>query len=102
MFSLIRSLFFLLLILVAGVFLVPAINASVAGMFWFLFKVSTIIYMLIWFRGTFPRFRYDQLMNFGWRWMIPLALANIIVTAIVCYLVRGSSPPAPLAWLGRW
>jgi hypothetical protein len=61
----------LLLILVAGIFAVPAINGPVSGMFWFLFKVSTIIYTLIWFRGTFPRFRYDQLMNIGWKIAIP-------------------------------
>ena len=37
--------------------------------------------MYIWFRATFPRFRFDQLMDLGWKWMIPLALANIAVTA---------------------
>jgi lipopolysaccharide export LptBFGC system permease protein LptF len=42
--------------------------------------------MYIWFRATFPRFRFDQLMDLGWKWMIPLALANIAVTAIVVLL----------------
>jgi NADH-quinone oxidoreductase subunit H len=36
----------------------------------------------IWFRATFPRFRFDQLMDLGWKWMIPLALGNIVVTAV--------------------
>ena len=39
--------------------------------------------MYVWFRATFPRFRFDQLMDLGWKWMIPLALGNIFVTGIV-------------------
>ena len=39
--------------------------------------------------GTFPRYRFDQLMDLGWKWLIPLALANIIVTGLVVLLVRG-------------
>jgi len=57
-----------LLLLGAGlVFLIPQFNNAAIGVFWFLFKVALIIYLLIWFRGTFPRFRYDQLMNIGWK-----------------------------------
>jgi NADH-quinone oxidoreductase subunit H len=73
----------LLLVLVGGVFLIPAINAPVSGMFWFLFKVSTIIYTLIWFRGTFPRFRYDQLMNIGWKIAIPVGMAAVVINALL-------------------
>jgi len=73
----------LLLVLVAGVFAIPAINAPVSGMFWFLFKVSTIIYTLIWFRGTFPRFRYDQLMNIGWKIAIPVGMAAVVINAVL-------------------
>jgi NADH-quinone oxidoreductase subunit H len=40
----------------------------------------------VWFRATFPRFRFDQLMDLGWKWMIPLSLANIVVTALVVLL----------------
>ena len=46
-------------------------------------KVLAFLLVYVWFRGTFPRFRFDQLMDLGWKWMIPLALANICVTAIV-------------------
>jgi NADH-quinone oxidoreductase subunit H len=49
----------------------------------FFTKVMTFMMIYIWFRATFPRFRFDQLMDLGWKWMIPLALANIFVTALV-------------------
>ena len=47
---------------------------------WFLIKVWVIVFILIWMRATFPRIRYDQLMNMGWKALIPVALLNIIVT----------------------
>jgi len=53
------------------------------GLFIFVAKVMTFMLVYIWFRATFPRFRFDQLMELGWKFMIPLALANIFVTAIV-------------------
>src|SRR5579871_3224329 len=73
----------LLLILVALVFVVPAVNHAVIGLFWFLFKVAVIIYLLVWFRGTFPRFRYDQLMNIGWKYMIPIGMGAVLVNALL-------------------
>jgi len=48
----------------------------------FFTKVMCFLFMYIWFRATFPRFRFDQLMDLGWKYMIPLALANIFVTGI--------------------
>lgn len=55
---------------------------------WFLFKVYAILFFYIWIRATLPRLRYDQLMGFGWKVMIPLALANIVVTSAVAYALR--------------
>jgi NADH-quinone oxidoreductase subunit H len=62
----------------------------IPGVFWFLLKVYAILFFFIWIRGTLPRLRYDQLMNFGWKIMIPLALANILVTGTVLFLIRGA------------
>jgi NADH-quinone oxidoreductase subunit H len=51
--------------------------------FWFVVKVLAFIFLYIWIRGTLPRFRYDQLMAFGWKFLLPLALANIVLTSLV-------------------
>ncbi len=55
---------------------------------WYLIKVFVLIFVIIWLRGTYPRLRYDQLMKFGWKFLIPLSFVNIFVTAIVILLVR--------------
>jgi NADH-quinone oxidoreductase subunit H len=73
----------LLLVLIAAVFAIPAVNTAIIGLFWFLFKVSVVIYLMIWFRGTFPRYRYDQLMNIGWKVMIPVGMAAVVVNALL-------------------
>jgi len=72
-----------LLVLVGAIFIVPPANAAVIGLFWFLVKVSVIVYMMIWFRGTFPRYRYDQLMNIGWKVAIPVGMAAVLVNAVL-------------------
>lgn len=51
-------------------------------MVWFLLKVSFFIWLFMWFRFTFPRYRYDQLMSIGWKVLLPLSLANILVSGI--------------------
>jgi NADH-quinone oxidoreductase subunit H len=63
--------------------LIPGVLPAVQGMFWFLLKVTLGLYTFIWIRFTLPRYRYDQLMRIGWQWLIPLAIANVIVTGIV-------------------
>jgi len=60
----------------------PAILQSLLPIFWFGLKVFVFIFLYIWVRGTLPRFRYDQLMAFGWKFLLPLALVNLIATAI--------------------
>jgi len=54
----------------------------------FLVKVSIILYIYFWLRWTLPRFRYDQLMDIGWKWLIPSALINIALSAIAIFLVQ--------------
>jgi NADH-quinone oxidoreductase subunit H len=61
---------------------VPALAflALVPGWIWFLLKVFCFLYLFLWIRATLPRYRYDQLMRLGWKVLIPLAIANVIVT----------------------
>jgi NADH-quinone oxidoreductase subunit H len=54
----------------------------------FLLKIFGFLFLYIWVRGTLPRFRFDQLMNFGWKFLLPLALANVILTIIVVYFLN--------------
>jgi NADH-quinone oxidoreductase subunit H len=62
--------------------------AWVEGVAWFTVKVYFFLFLFFWLRATLPRLRYDQLMRFGWKVMLPLALGNIVITAIVVYFLR--------------
>jgi NADH-quinone oxidoreductase subunit H len=62
------------------------ISLGIPGVFWFLLKTYFLIFVIMWVRWTFPRVRFDQLMNFSWKVMIPVSLANLIVTAVVIKL----------------
>lgn len=88
-----------ILVLVAGLVAIPVVLNAVQGIFWFSVKILLFLYAFIWYRGTFPRYRYDQLMNVGWRVMIPLALANLIVTAILRYWLSAHGAASPTAGL---
>jgi len=65
-----------------GLLNTPVCNA-IFPVCWFVVKVFSFLALYIWVRGTLPRFRYDQLMGFGWKFLLPLAMANIIVTSFV-------------------
>jgi NADH-quinone oxidoreductase subunit H len=54
----------------------------------FLAKTGVLLYLYFWFRWTFPRYRYDQLMDLGWKWMIPASLLNVTLTAIAVFVVQ--------------
>ncbi len=58
------------------------------GWLWFTAKVVMMIYVFMWFRWTFPRIRVDQLMSFGWKGLLPLALVNVVVTGIGIYIAQ--------------
>ncbi|APA91862.1 MULTISPECIES: NADH-quinone oxidoreductase subunit NuoH [Myroides] len=62
--------------------------ANVIGIFALFVKICFFIFVYMWVRWTLPRFRYDQLMNLGWKSLIPLALLNLVITAIVILLVK--------------
>ncbi len=53
------------------------------GLIWFVIKVYVLIFVIIWVRWTFPRLRFDQLMNFAWKFMIPVAMLNLMITAVL-------------------
>jgi NADH-quinone oxidoreductase subunit H len=57
------------------------------GWMWFLIKLVAFLFFYIWIRATFPRLRYDQLMSFGWKVLLPIALLNLAVTAVVLTLM---------------
>jgi NADH-quinone oxidoreductase subunit H len=55
----------------------------IPGFIWFVLKVGFFIYFFIWLRGTYPRYRYDQLMRLGWKVFIPVSIANLLVTGLL-------------------
>jgi NADH-quinone oxidoreductase subunit H len=59
----------------------PVVGAILA-IFWFVVKILFFLLLYIWVRGTLPRFRYDQLMSFGWKFLLPVAILNILATAL--------------------
>ena len=61
----------------------PPLLQSILPTLWFVAKVFVFLFIYIWVRGTLPRFRYDQLMAFGWKFLFPLAVANLLITALV-------------------
>ncbi len=63
-------------------------STGLLGFAWFLAKVGLVLFVFIWLRGTLPRFRYDQLMHFGWKVLIPVATLNILATAAWITFVR--------------
>jgi NADH-quinone oxidoreductase subunit H len=68
--------------------LIPAVMPIVQGPFWFVLKVGFLLFFYVWTRGTLPRFRYDQLMDFGWKFLLPLSLANLVVTSFVVLVLN--------------
>ena len=65
----------------AALIVFPAVNEYIQGPFWLLSKIFFFLFFYVWARGTLPRFRYDQLMNIGWKLLLPVSIANVIVTA---------------------
>jgi NADH-quinone oxidoreductase subunit H len=77
-----------------GGWLAPFPNVSwlsflglVPGWAWFMLKTFGLLYVFLWVRATFPRYRYDQLMRLSWKWLIPLAILNVVVTGFIKVLL---------------
>jgi NADH-quinone oxidoreductase subunit H len=70
------------LALIGVALFVPPVRDRVQDIFWFSAKVALSMYMYIWYRGTFPRYRFDQLMKVGWKILLPLGIGVLILTAI--------------------
>jgi NADH-quinone oxidoreductase subunit H len=69
--------------LIGLILFIPAVRVRVTDIFWFATKVAAFMYLYIWYRGTFPRYRFDQLMKVGWKILLPMGLALLILTAVV-------------------
>jgi len=76
----------LVFFLLAVLFLIPAVQSVLMPLFWFAAKTGSLLFLFIWIRGTLPRFRYDQLMAFAWKFMFPVAVLNLLVTGLMVAL----------------
>ncbi len=63
--------------------LVHALDGGWVGLIWFLLKVQIVIFFFVWVRGAIPRFRYDQFMDLGWKWLIPISLVWIMLVTVI-------------------
>ncbi len=75
--------FGIVFLVVAAVFLLPIVQSWLLPLFWFCAKTGAILFAFIWVRGTLPRFRYDQLMRFAWKFLFPVAMLNLLVTSFL-------------------
>jgi len=85
------ALFLLLIAVVAGLSadtsLVARFNQGIGYVYWFVLKVAVFMYLFIWYRATWPRYRFDQLMRVGWKVLLPISLGVLILTAVVGVIV---------------
>jgi NADH-quinone oxidoreductase subunit H len=85
--ALVAGLCVVVAVVLAGALVAPpAVMQGIHGAFWFMAKVFAYIYAFLWIRFTFPRYRFDQLMRLGWRFLIPLALVNVIGVGVAIVL----------------
>jgi NADH dehydrogenase len=87
-----------LCLVLAGVLTMPLVapagsllassKPGIHGAFWFLFKVAAYIYVFMWLRFTFPRYRFDQLMRLGWQFLVPLSIVNVMMIGLALALHR--------------
>src|SRR5204862_3208003 len=78
--------FGLIFFVLAALFLLPPVVAMFMPVFWFVAKTGILLFIFIWIRGTLPRFRYDQLMGFAWKFLFPAAVLNLLATGLLVAL----------------
>jgi NADH-quinone oxidoreductase subunit H len=69
--------------LIGLILFIPPVGDRIQDIYWFVAKVAVFMYLYIWYRGTFPRYRFDQLMQVGWKVLLPIGLAVLMATALV-------------------
>jgi NADH-quinone oxidoreductase subunit H len=69
--------------LIGVILFVPPVRDRIQDIYWFVAKVAVSMYLYIWYRGTFPRYRFDQLMKIGWKILLPIGLGVLVATAVV-------------------
>jgi NADH-quinone oxidoreductase subunit H len=69
--------------LIGVILLLPRVSGRVQDIYWFIFKIAGFMYLYIWYRGTFPRYRFDQLMKVGWKILLPMGIGVLMLTGIV-------------------
>jgi len=67
---------------IGALLLVPPVRDTIQDIYWFCIKVAVFMYLYIWYRGTFPRYRFDQLMKLGWKVMIPMGLGVLVLVSL--------------------
>ncbi|HXS96528.1 MAG TPA: NADH-quinone oxidoreductase subunit NuoH [Candidatus Limnocylindrales bacterium] len=75
--------FGVIFLIIAAVFVLPIVQQWLLPLFWFCGKTGVILFAFMWIRGTLPRFRYDQLMGFTWKFLFPVAMLNLLITGFL-------------------
>jgi NADH-quinone oxidoreductase subunit H len=75
--------FGVIFLIIAAIFVLPIVQQWLLPLFWFCAKTGVILFAFMWIRGTLPRFRYDQLMGFTWKFLFPVAMLNLLITGFL-------------------